>query len=77
MGLFNIEIKNKRIADIISIESPTKFRESMKELKKGYFTNNEKKSLVLAQNRARAILNKKNLSEREKKQFIEISKIKI
>ena len=69
--------KSKRLARIISIKSPTAFRKSIRTLKKGGLKTNEKRALVLAQNRARAILKKKNLSIKERKQFREISKIKI
>lgn len=69
--------KSKRLARIISIKSPTAFRKSIRTLKKGGVTLKEKRALVLAQNRARAILKKKNLSVKERKQFREISKIKL
>lgn len=75
-GLF-FKAKDKRLAKIISIKSPAAFRESIKILKKGGLTTKEKRGLVLAKNRAGAILKKKNLSPKERKQFRTISKIKI
>ncbi len=69
--------KDKALSRKISITSPSTFKESIRELKKGGLNLKEKRALVLAQNRARAILNKKNLSVKERKQFKEISKIKI
>lgn len=68
---------HSELSDIISIKSPKAFKESIKELKEGGITTKEKKALVLAQNRARAILHKKNLSEKERKQFKAISKVKL
>jgi len=76
-SLFDIKVKHKRLARKISITSPTSFRKSIKELKKGGLNRKEKSALVLAQNRARAQLNRKNLSMKERKQFRQISKIKL
>lgn len=69
--------KNKRLAGIISIKSPAAFRKSITTLKKGGLSGTEKKALVLAQNRARAILKKKNLSTKEKVQMGAISRMKL
>ena len=69
--------KNPRLAKIISIESPTAFRKSIRLLSRGGLTLKEKRALVLAQNRARAQLGRKNLSLKERRQFGTISKIKI
>ena len=71
--------KRKRLSDLISISSPEAFRASVNNLKgsDGKVTLTEKRALVLAQNRARAILKKKNLSTKERKEFKEIVKIKL
>lgn len=69
--------KNKRLSRIISIKSPAAFRRAIKILKRGDFTLREMRALVLAQNRAKAQLNRRNLSPKERRQFREISKIRI
>lgn len=69
--------KNKRIARAISITSPTAFRGSIRTLKKNGLSLTEYRSLVLAQNRAKVQLNRKNLSMKERKQMRAISKIRI
>jgi hypothetical protein len=71
------QAKHPSIAEKISIVSPSSFRESIRTLKKGGLSLNEYRSLVLAQNRARAMLNRENLSAKERKQLRIISKIKI
>ncbi len=76
MGLFDIKPKSKRLARIISIKSPQDFIRSIRIIKKGGVTLQEKRALVLAQNRARAIL-KKKISLKERIEFIKISKIKL
>ena len=75
-GLFG-KPKNERIAKIINITSPTAFRESIRKLKKGGLTTEEKRALVLARNRAGAQTKRKNLSPKEKKQMKAISKISL
>lgn len=77
MGLFDTGKPNKRLAKIISIESPKAFKKSIKELKKGGLTTEEKRALVLARNRAGAMLNKKNLSFRERMEMTEIKNMEI
>jgi len=69
--------KSKALAGKISITSPTAFRESIRELKKGGLSLREKKALVLARTRATAQLGRENLSSKERKQFRAISKINI
>jgi len=69
--------KDKRIARIITIRSPTAFKESIRKLKKGGLTLREKRGLVLARNIADAQLGRKNLSSKERKQFKAITKIKL
>lgn len=65
--------RNPRIARVISITSPSAFRESIQTLKKDGITTREKSGLVLAQNRARAQLGRANLSSKERRQFREIA----
>ena len=67
--------KDKRISQIINITSPTAFKKSIKVLKKGGITLKEKRSLVLAKNRASAQLKRKNLSTKERKQMRSIKNI--
>lgn len=69
--------RSKSLAKKISIKSPSAFKSSIKKLEKGGLTTREKRGLVLAQNRAKAQLKRKNLSKKEREQFKEISKIKI
>ena len=69
--------KNKRIARDISIKSPVAFRASIKKLKRGGLTTTEGRGLVLARNRAKAQLGRKNLSPNERRQFTTISRMHI
>lgn len=69
--------RSKRLARIISIETPGKFKKSITELKKRGLTLKEKRALVLARNRAKVQLKRKNLSTRERNQFRAISKMTI
>lgn len=69
--------KHKRLAKIISIENPLAFKRSIFMLRKGGITITEKRALVLARNRAKAILKRTDLSPKEVKQFKMISKIKL
>ncbi len=75
-GLFG-KPKSARIAKIITITSPTAFKESIRKLKKGGLSSDEKKGLVLSRNRAAAQLGRKNLSSKERKQMRAIKKIKL
>ena len=75
-GLF-FKAKNPRLARVITITSPTGFRQSIRTLKRKGITLQEKRALVLAQNRARAQLRRRNLSRKERRQFTAISKIKL
>jgi hypothetical protein len=65
--------KHRRLADIISIESPAAFRRSIRELAAGGLDRREKSALVLARTRAKVMLRKKDLSEKERKQLREIA----
>lgn len=69
--------KNKRLARIITIKTPSSFRKSITKLKKNGLTSTEKKALVLARTRALVQLRRKNLSSKERKQFKMISQMKI
>jgi len=76
-GTLFFKPKSKRLARIITIKSPTAFRESIRVLKKGGLTTKEKRALVLAQNRARAQLKRKTLSPKEIRQFRAIAKVRL
>ena len=76
-SIFRTPIKSKARAKIISIQSPAKFRESIRTLKKGNYTLADERALILAQNRARAQLYRTTLSDKERKEMREISKIRI
>lgn len=71
--LFKEPPRSKRIAAAVKISSPREFRESIQKLGKQGFTLHERRALILAQNRARAQLKRKNLSEKERLEFAEIS----
>jgi len=75
-SLFAGKPKSKKIAKIISIESPTAFKQSIKTLKKGGLTLHERRALQLAENRAGAMLKKKDLSKKERKQLSKIKGMK-
>lgn len=75
-GLFQ-PAKNKRLAKIISIETPAKFRTSIKKLMEGGLTSTERKALILARTRAMLQLRRKNLSPKERREFTMISKMNI
>ena len=61
--------RNKALAKKITIRSPLAFDQSIQRVKKGGVTLEEKRGLVVAQNRARAQLQRKNLSLKERIQF--------
>lgn len=69
--------KNKRLARIITITSPAAFRRSIKVLMKDGLSVTERKALILARTRAKVQLKRKNLSDKERKQMLAISKIRI
>ena len=68
---------SKKLAASVSISSPCEFRQSINRLKKGGISMKEKKALVLAQNRAKAQLRRKDLSMKEREEFTRISLIRI
>jgi len=67
--------KNRKLEEVISIESPAAFRESIRKLKRMGIGAREKRALVLAQNRAKAMLKKRNLSEKERRELQEIARM--
>ena len=69
--------KNKRLAKIITIKSPTAFSLSIKKLRKGGITITEKRALVLARNRAKVQLKRENLSPKERGEFGMIAKMRL
>ncbi len=69
--------KDPRLARIIKIDTPSNFRKSIRILSKGGLTLKERRALILAQNRAKAQLGRKNLSPSERREFTEISREKI
>ena len=79
-SLFGKPPKSKRLADIISITSPTAFRRSIRTLKNDAdgFTKEDRRASIFTKNRARAQLKRKNISPKERKQFTEIiNKVRI
>ena len=76
MTIFNAP-KNQRIADAISITSPSSFKKSIQILSVGGLSGKEKAALVLAQTRAKLQLKRKNLSDKERYEFTEIVREKI
>lgn len=80
MGGFSLffKAKNPRLAKAISIRSPTEFRASIKKVRllKGFTKRQKQGALNIAKARSRAMLARKNLSEKERKQFRAITKIK-
>ena len=69
--------RHRKLAEIISIESPTAFRESIRKLKQMGIGAREKRALVLAQNRAKAMLKKTNLSAKERREMQAIASMRL
>lgn len=69
--------KDKVLARKISIKSPAAFRRSINKLKKNGITLKEFRALNLAKTRAKVTLKRKTLSDRERKQFTTISRMRI
>src|SRR6267378_2711566 len=69
--------RHKKLADIISIESPAAFRESIRKLKRMGIGATEKRALVLAQNRAKAMLKKRSLSAKERRELQAIARMRL
>ena len=68
---------NPRIANAINITSPHAFRMGMKKLQRGGLSSKERSALVLGRNRATAQLMRKDLSIKERKQSLGISRTRI
>lgn len=75
-GLFQ-PAKSKRLANLVDLTSPNAFRMGLMRAKKGGFSLSEKRAFVLGQNRAKAQLQRKNLSPKERKQFMVISRVRL
>ena len=69
--------KHRNLARIISIESPAAFRQSIRTLMRGGLNATEKRTLVLAQNRAKAMLKKRNLSAKERRELQAIARMRL
>jgi len=69
--------KHRNLARIISIESPAAFRRAIQTLKRGGLNATEKRALVLAQNRAKAMLKKRNLSPKERRELQAIGRMRL
>lgn len=69
--------RSKYLSRVITITSPTAFRRSIRTLRKGGLNRKEKNALVLAQNRAKVQLKRKNLSPKERRQFRQIAGIQL
>ena len=71
--------KNPKLAKAISITSPSAFNKSIKKVKgmSGFSETTKKRALVLAKNRAKVQLKRKNLSTKERKEFKKIASTKI
>ncbi len=72
--------KNKKMAEIIKIDSPKSAKDSIKQLRqlidKGKITIDQAiKCVTVAANRSKAMLNRKNLSEKERKEMKKVAEI--
>ena len=67
--------KHGKLADRITIESPEAFRASIRTLQRMGIGAREKRGLVLAQNRAKAMLKKRTLSPKERQELAAIVRI--
>ncbi len=81
-GMFYYPPKSPLLAKIVRIDTPANARKSaktllkmFKEAKKRSWKAHIKKAVVLAGNRAKAMLNKKNLSPKERRELKEVAKI--
>lgn len=79
-SMFYRPAKHKKLAEIVSLESPSKARRSAHTLLRMFRkarTRKEKRIIkqatVLAANRAKAARKRRNLSSREKRQYEEIA----
>lgn len=77
-SIFDIPVKSQYLARVISIESVAAFRKSVRTLSGQKSYNTEKyRALILAQNRAKASLKRKNLKPATRARFKTISKVNI
>ena len=76
-SIFKTGKPDPRLAKTISIKSPNAFKKSINELSKNGLTTEEFRALQLAQNRAVAQLNRKDLSLKESKEMATIGSIKL
>ncbi len=70
--------RNPRLAKAISITSPSAFRESISRVRrlKGFTKKQKQGALNLAKGRATAMLARRNLSLKERREFTAIRRIK-
>ena len=71
------EPTNPALARKIKISSVGEFIQSIQRVKADGYTVRDQRALTLAQNRAKAQLNRRNLSPQKRKQFMIISRIPI
>lgn len=77
-GIFDIPVKSKYLARIITITSVAAFKKSVRTLSRQKSYNTEKyRALILAQNRARVSAMRKDLKPATRKRFQTIAAIKI
>ena len=69
--------RRKAISQAVSIKSPSRFKQSVRILSKGGLSVQERKVLVMAQDRADMQLQRKDLSSIERRQFKEIKGVNI
>jgi hypothetical protein len=67
--------KNRKLAELISIGSPQAFRQSIRKVQRIGIGAREKRALVLAKNRAKAMLKKRSLSPKERREFETIARM--
>lgn len=68
---------NPALARKIKISSVGEFLQSIQRVKSDGYTVRDQRALTLAQNRAKAQLNRRNLSPEKRRQFMVISRIQI
>lgn len=69
--------KHPQLAQKIKISSPIEFRRSIQRVMADGYSVRDQRALVLAQNRAKAQLKRRNLSLMKRRQFTEIARIQI
>ncbi len=77
-GIF-FPAKHRKLAEIVTIESPAKARKAVKKLKrligKGYTKKQIRGAMIIAYARAKALAKKKGISAKEKRELRQIAKI--